>query len=92
MPDHVRTALLENVALTHHAATSADELDKIQIYLALEQGATTREVADRLGVSQPTIVTWSRAGKEALARREKERADRSRDDLDRSEELLSNGS
>lgn len=69
LPDHVRAALLADVALTHQQALDADERDKIRIHLALEQGITTRELEEHLGIPQPTISRWGRLGKEAMEHR-----------------------
>jgi Trp operon repressor len=73
LPDHVRAAVLADVALTHQQALDADERDKIRIYLALEQGVTTRELEESLGVPQATISRWGRHGKEAFEARESAR-------------------
>ena len=70
LPDHVRAAVLADVALTHQQALDAEERDKIRIYLALEQGVTTREIEEELRVPQATVSRWSRQGKEAWERRE----------------------
>ncbi|NJP50111.1 helix-turn-helix transcriptional regulator [Streptomyces sp. SBST2-5] len=76
MPDHVRAAVLEDVAITYRTALDADENSKVRIHLALEQGVTTRELEEELGVPQQTISRWGRQGKEALERRREARAKR----------------
>jgi IS30 family transposase len=76
LPDHVRSAVLEDVALTYQSALNADEQSKIRIHLALEQGVTTRELEEELGVPQQTISRWGRQGKEALERRREARPKR----------------
>jgi transposase len=78
LPDHVRGAVLADVALTHEQALEADERDKIRMYLALEQGVTTDEIAEELKargmeISQPTVSRYARAGKEIYVRREQAR-------------------
>lgn len=76
LPDHVRAAVLADVELTHQQAEQAAENDKIRIYLALEQGLTTRELEAELGVPQQTLSRWGRLGKELLERREEARKPR----------------
>lgn len=76
LPDHVRAAVLADVALSHQQAIQAEENDKIRIYLATEQGLDTYEIAEQLGVSQSSVSKWSRQGKEAYARRESARGRR----------------
>jgi hypothetical protein len=76
LPDHVRTAVLEDVALTYQTALEADENSKIRIHLALEQGVTTRELEEELGVPQQTLSRWGRQGREALTRRREARGKR----------------
>ncbi|MEU5908887.1 MULTISPECIES: helix-turn-helix domain-containing protein [Actinomycetes] len=67
-PPHVRDALLIDVRLTHEAAQEAEARLKMRIYLAVEQGLTTRQIAEQLGsVSQQTISRWRLEG-EALCR------------------------
>ncbi|MEU3522355.1 helix-turn-helix domain-containing protein [Streptomyces sp. NPDC038707] len=77
LPDHVRAAVLADIALTHESAVRAEENDKIRIFLATEQGLDTYEIADELGdVSQQTVSRWARQGKEILERREREKRER----------------
>lgn len=91
LPDHVRAAVLADVELTHQQAVSAEENDKIRIYLASEQGLTTYELAQRLGVSQSVVSNWRRQGEEAYLRRESARSGRAGQDSDRSGERESLG-
>lgn len=70
LPDHVRAAVLDDIALTHEAAMDALERDKIRIYLATEQGLDTYEIADRLGLSQTSVSKYAGQGRRALAERE----------------------
>lgn len=51
----------------------AEERAKIRIHLAMEQGVTTYELEEELGISQQTISRWGRLGKEALERRQLEK-------------------
>ncbi|WP_141747155.1 hypothetical protein [Streptomyces agglomeratus] len=84
LPDHVREAVLEDVALDYKQATEAQERYKIRIYLAIQQGVTTYEIANDLGVSQSVVSKWSREGEQARNRRLGV-------DPDRSGELVTNG-
>ncbi|MFJ2176435.1 hypothetical protein ACIOHE_26530 [Streptomyces sp. NPDC087851] len=85
LPDHVREAVLDDVALSHEQAITAEENDKIRIHLALVQGVTTYEIAAKLGVSQTVVSKWGRQGEEARNRRRGS-------DPHRPGELLPNGS
>ncbi|MGW2513626.1 helix-turn-helix domain-containing protein [Streptomyces scopuliridis] len=85
LPDHVREAVLDDVALSHQEAIDAEERDKIRIFLATEQGLSTYEIATKLGVSQQVVSKWSRQGEEARNRRRG-------GDPHRSGELIQNGS
>lgn len=82
LPEEVREALLDEVSLTYEVAQQATETSKIRMYLAIQQGLTTREIADQLNarsvkpVSQSTISNWSREGEQARKRRDRERAER----------------
>jgi transcriptional antiterminator len=71
LPDHVRAAVLSDVALSHQQAEAADENSKIRIFLATEQGLDTYELAEELGVSQSVISNWRRKGKELYELRRK---------------------
>lgn len=77
MPDHVKEAVLEDVALSHQQAIAASEHDKIRIHLAWVQGATTKEIADKLGVSQQVVSKWRGQGEQALERRRRGDPERS---------------
>jgi hypothetical protein len=69
LPDHVRDAVLTDIALTYQNALDADEAAKIRLFLATEQGLDTYEIAEKLGISQTSASKYARQGKEALARR-----------------------
>jgi len=73
LPEHVRNAVLADVALTYQRAMDADEDAKIRIYLATEQGLDTYELADELSISQTTASKYKIQGKQALERREEKR-------------------
>ncbi|MFJ2650904.1 helix-turn-helix domain-containing protein [Streptomyces sp. NPDC087420] len=92
MPDHVRSALLEELQLGHEAAVQADERDKIRIYLATEQGLTTYEIADELGVTAQTVSNWRTRGREMREKREQTRAERRGSGADGPGEREPNGS
>lgn len=91
LSDDAREALLSDVELMHEIATQAEENDKIKIYLASEQGLTTYELGERLGVSAQTASTWAKQGREAWRRREEARGRRGGVDPDRSGELTALG-
>lgn len=76
MPDHVRAAVLADIALTHAAAEKAEETDKIRIYLATEQGLDTYEIAEELGLSQSAVSNYRRQGKALFEAREQEKRER----------------
>lgn len=85
LPDHVRGAVLRSVGLAHETSIQADERFKVAIFLATEQGLTTYEIADKLGVSQAVVSKWRRQGEQA------ERNHRPEPDPDRSAEPVPNG-
>jgi DNA-directed RNA polymerase specialized sigma24 family protein len=81
LPDHVREALLGDVHMTYENALDAkalqeraDERFKIRIYLATEQGMTTREIAEELGIAQTSVSKYANQGREAYERREQARS------------------
>lgn len=76
LPDHVRGAVLADLALTHQSAITADENEKVRIYLATVQGLDTYEIADGLQISQTTASKYARLGKEILERRQREAQER----------------
>lgn len=85
LPDHVRAAVLADVELSYQQSVEFDEATKIRIYLATEQGLTTNEIAEGLmakgwEISQQTVSRYSRQGKEAFARREQTRSQRTGED------------
>ncbi|MEV4228155.1 helix-turn-helix domain-containing protein [Streptomyces bobili] len=87
LPDHVRAAVLGEVQMDVIQATAAEERSKIRIYLATEQGLTTYEIAEKLGIPQQTVSRWARQGREAWERREPTGDQRSGEDPVRSGEL-----
>lgn len=80
LPDHVREAVLGDVGLSLRQAEDAEERMKVRIYLAIEQGLTTRELAEGLRISQSSVSNYAREGKEAYDRREQERSGSPGDD------------
>jgi transcriptional regulator len=86
LPDHVRAAVLADVHLDYDSAADALERSKIRIHLAIEQGLTTYEIAEDLGVSQAVVSKWSRQGKEAFENRESARSQPAGGDSGRSGE------
>ncbi|MFF4834074.1 helix-turn-helix domain-containing protein [Streptomyces sp. NPDC001315] len=66
----VRAALQADLRLTYEAAQHAETLFKIRIYIAVEQGLTTREVAAELGMSQQTVSRYRIEGEAAFAARQ----------------------
>jgi transposase-like protein len=82
----VRDALLAEAKLTHQLAEQAADTEKVRIYLAVEQGVTTYELAQELGMSQSVVSNWRRQGEEAYKRRESARSQPPGQDLDRSAE------
>ena len=91
LPDHVREAVLGDVGLSYQSALDAEENSRIRIYLATEQGLTTQEIANQLGISQTSASKYAREGKEAYLRREQARNSGSGHDPVRSPELVQNG-
>jgi transposase-like protein len=69
LPDHVRSAVLDDLLLVHMETIAAEEREKIRIHLAVEQGLTTAEIASRLEVSQSVVSKWRKQGEEARDRR-----------------------
>lgn len=64
-PQSVRDALLDEVWLEHAAALEAKKRLKIRIYVAVEQGLTTQEVASKLGISQASASKYRIEGEAA---------------------------
>ncbi|MBX9392247.1 hypothetical protein K4749_01200 [Streptomyces sp. TRM72054] len=64
-PPHVRQMLGEELRLAHEAARAAEAAFKIRMYVAVEQGVTTQQIADKLGISQATASKYRIQG-EAL--------------------------
>lgn len=67
MPPQVRELLVQQLRQSHETARAAETAFKIRIYLAVEQGATTQEIADTLGISQTSASKYRMQG-EALHR------------------------
>ena len=84
LPDHVREAVLDDIALSQQEAAAAEERLRIRVHLAVQQGLTTYEIAERLGIAQQSVSRWSKQGEEARSRRFGEGASRPG-------ELLTNG-
>jgi hypothetical protein len=66
-PPHVREAIGHELRLARETAYAADVAFKIRVYLAVEQGLTTQQVADELGISQAAASKYRIQG-EALHR------------------------
>lgn len=64
-PAHVRAMLGEELRLAQDAARAAEEAFKIRVYVAVEQGLTTAEIAEDLGISQTSASKYRVQG-EAL--------------------------
>lgn len=73
LPDHVRAAVLSDVGLSFHQRNDADDSLKLRIYYAVEQGLTTQEIADQLGISQTSASKYRTQGEEIHKRREQAR-------------------
>lgn len=70
-PPHIREMVLGDLLLSHEAAKAAEDAFKIRVYMAVEQGVTTQQVADRLGISQSGASVYRRQGEALyLARRQ----------------------
>jgi len=69
-PSHVREAIGEDLRLTHEAAQAAEALFKTRVYLAVEQGLTTQQVADELGISQASASKYRMQGEAAYRERQ----------------------
>jgi DNA-binding CsgD family transcriptional regulator len=65
----VRELLVEELRQSHAAAQAAETAFKMRVYLAVEQGATTQEIADELGISQTSASKYRMQG-EALHRKQ----------------------
>jgi transposase-like protein len=69
-PPHVRSAIAADLRLAQTIRVQAEATFKIRIHLATEQGLTTQEIADELGVSQAVVSKWRIQGEVALEQRE----------------------
>jgi FixJ family two-component response regulator len=66
-PPHVRVMLGEELRLAQDAARLAEDAFRIRVYVAVEQGLTTAEIASDLGISQTSASKYRMQG-EALYR------------------------
>lgn len=64
-PTHVPELIGEELRLAHETARAAEIAFKIRIYIAMEQGLTTREIAEAIGMSKAVISKYRIQG-EAL--------------------------
>lgn len=68
-PPHVRALLGQDLHLSHEAAQAAEIAFKIRVYVAVEQGLTTAEVAQELGISQSSVSKYRIQGEAAYRER-----------------------
>lgn len=69
-PPHMREMLGEDLRLSYEAAQAAETAFKIRIYIAVEQGVTTQEIADALGISQTSVSKYRIQGEAAFTARQ----------------------
>lgn len=69
-PPHVREMMGEDLRVSYEAACVAKTAFKIRIYIAVEQGVTTREIAEKLGLSQAAVSRYRIDGEAAFAARQ----------------------
>ncbi|CAM5620811.1 hypothetical protein [Streptomyces aurantiogriseus] len=69
-PPHVRQMVGEELRLAHEAAQAAEVAFKIRVYIAVEQGLTTREVAEHIGISQAAASKYRIQGEAAYRARQ----------------------
>jgi DNA-binding NarL/FixJ family response regulator len=65
----VRVLLGEDLRLSYEAARTAETAFKIRVYIAVEQGLTTSEVAEDLDLSQQTVSRYRMQGEAAYRER-----------------------
>ncbi|MEF9521304.1 helix-turn-helix domain-containing protein [Streptomyces sp. RB13] len=65
-PERARAAILADVQLMHDEAMKARRRMKIRIYLAAQQGFTTREIAATVGISQAAVSRYRIDGEAAF--------------------------
>ncbi|MEV6833515.1 hypothetical protein AB0N17_03120 [Streptomyces sp. NPDC051133] len=69
-PPHVRKMIGDDLRLSHEAARAAEDAFKIRVYIAVEQGVTTREIATEIGVSQQTVSRYRIEGESLYQHRQ----------------------
>lgn len=57
LPDHVKAAVLDEIAMDYQAIQSATDRMRRRVFLGLEQGLTQDEIADRLNALPGVSVT-----------------------------------
>jgi DNA-binding CsgD family transcriptional regulator len=65
----VRALLGEDLRLSHEAARAAETAFKIRVYIAVEQGLTTSELSEDLGISQSSVSKYRMQGEAAYRER-----------------------
>jgi DNA invertase Pin-like site-specific DNA recombinase len=76
LPEYVREVVLLDVERSYRKSLESNEEAKIRIYLATEQGLTTRELADQLDIGQTSVSKYAREGKEAYELRDQKKRSR----------------
>ncbi|MGW4560092.1 hypothetical protein ACWEOV_41755 [Streptomyces sp. NPDC004365] len=69
-PPHVRAMLAEELRQSLREAQAAKEQFKVRVFLAVEQGVTTRDIASRLGISQAAVSKYRIQGEAAIRERQ----------------------
>ncbi|MGW2550675.1 hypothetical protein [Streptomyces sp. NPDC001635] len=69
-PPRVRAMLAEELRQSFREAQAAKEQFKVRVYLAVEQGVTTRDIASRLGISQAAVSKYRIQGEAAFHERQ----------------------
>lgn len=69
-PPHVREAMHEEVGVAYEAARAARTAFKIRVHVAVEQGVTTQQIADKLGISQSAVSKYRVQGEAAYRERQ----------------------
>jgi DNA-binding NarL/FixJ family response regulator len=68
-PPHVREQLIEGLRQSRAATRAAHTAFKITVCRAVEQGVTTREIANELGISQAAVSRYRVEGEAAYRSR-----------------------